>query len=44
VLKGEEVAQRSFSSQEMKNDMLKSPEALEREGVLSLGYVPGRVK
>ena len=44
MLKGEEVGQRSFSSQGMRNDMLKSPEALERERELSLGYAPGRVK
>ena len=44
VLKGEEVGRRSFFPQEVRNDRLKSPEALEQERVLSLGDVPGRVQ
>ena len=31
-------------SQEVRNDWLKSPEALESERALSLGDVPGRVQ
>ena len=42
MLKREEVGQRIFS-QGVRNDRLKFPEALERERVLNLGYVPGRV-
>ena len=44
MLKGEEVGRRSFFPQEVRNDRLKSPEALERERALSLGDVPGRVQ
>ena len=35
---------KEFFPQEVRNDSLKSPEALKRERVLSLGDVPGRVQ
>jgi hypothetical protein len=38
----EEVGRRSFFLK--RSEMIGSPEALETERVLSLGYVPGRVQ
>ena len=43
-IKGGRSRAKELLSQEVRNDWFKSPETLEREGVLSLGDVPGRVQ
>ena len=46
MLKREELEQRIFFPKEVRNYRLKSPESLERERerILSLGDLPGRVQ
>ena len=43
-VKGRRGREKEFVSQQVRDDRLESPEALEGERVLSLGDIPGRVQ